>query len=81
MKSAQKTDNDIASEMQVYNIGIDNWRRLQEFGQSKRMITPKELGILSDLFKNGGYVSTAQSKRLLELLSRLKSEGFALTDK
>ena len=80
-KSAQKTDNDIASEMQVYNIGIDNWRRLQEFGQSKRMITPKELGILSDLFKNGGYVSTAQSKRLLELLSRLKSEGFALTDK
>ena len=80
-KSTQKMDNQIATEMQVYNIGIDNWRRLQDFGQSKRLISPKELGILAALFKNGGYVSTAQSKVLLELLARLESEGFALTEK
>ncbi|MGN0917044.1 MAG: AIPR family protein, partial [Candidatus Enterousia sp.] len=77
-KSTQKMDNQIASEIQVFNIGIDNWRRLQDFGQSKRMISPKELGILATLFKNGGYVSTAQSKVLLELLARLEREGFSL---
>ena len=80
-KSTQKMDNQIASEIQVFNIGIDNWRRLQDFGQSKRMISPKELGILATLFKNGGYVSTAQSKVLLELLARLESEGFSLGNK
>lgn len=80
-KLTQKMDNQIASEIQVFNIGIDNWRRLQDFGQSKRMISPKELGILATLFKNGGYVSTAQSKVLLELLARLESEGFSLGNK
>ena len=80
-KSTQKMDNQIASEIQVFNIGIDNWRRLRDFGQSKRMISPKELGILATLFKNGGYVSTAQSKVLLELLARLESEGFSLGNK
>ena len=80
-KSTQKMDNQIAAEMQVFNIGVDNWRRLQDFGLSKRLISQKELGILAALFKNGGYVSTAQSKVLLELLARLESEGFALTEK
>ena len=78
-KAEQKTTNQITAELRVVEIGEANWRRLQEFGNSKRMITIKEAGILDYYFKNK-FASTAQSKILLSLLERMQEEGFKLAE-
>jgi len=77
-KAEQRSVNQIKAELRVIEIGEDNWRRLCEFGNSKKKITPKEAGVLSYYFKNK-FVSSSQSKVLLALLDRMHDEGFELS--
>lgn len=43
-KADQKTTNQVVAEVRVVEVGVENWRKVLEFGKSKRLTTPKEEG-------------------------------------
>lgn len=76
-QSAQKIDNGIQAQVEVINRGHLFWLNLIEFGKSRRLLTPKEVGILGVAAgRKGGVPSERQSIQALDILSRAKMNGF-----
>ncbi len=78
-KQTQKIDNGIDAQRKVFSIAPASWQLLSEQMDSKSLLTPKELSILSVAAKMPSKIpSEAQSRILLEILEKGREEGFQI---
>ena len=77
-KRTQQMDNEIGAEIQVANLGADHWRRLLEWGRSKRIFSPADVSILTIATSMPRKVPTGpQSNRLMQILKKAADSGFS----
>lgn len=75
-KQTQKIDNGIDAQRQVFSIAPASWQIISDQMNAKRLLTPKELGILAIAAKMPSKVpSEAQSRVLLGIIEKGRGEG------
>lgn len=80
-RQTQKIDNGIEAQRQVFSIPSSIWQSLSTQMSSKRLLTPKEIGILNIAVQMPGKIPTeAQSKILIAILEKGRAEGFFVPD-
>jgi len=73
-KKDQRMLNGIEAQVAVVNAGGDFWRNIMAWGAARKLVTPKEEGILRTAAQN--MPSARQSVLVLKTLRRLQDEGF-----
>lgn len=74
----QRIDNGIQAQRDVLLISSERWASVLEFGQERRVVTPTDVGILEVAAGlKRGIPSERQSSRLLEILNRVRKNGFS----
>jgi flagellar biosynthesis regulator FlaF len=77
----QKIDNGIEAQRQVIAIAPATWQRLRTQMSAKRLLTPKEVGIMQIAAQIPNKIPTeSQSRVLLEILRRSQVEGFTVPE-
>ena len=77
----QKVLNEVEALMAVFEAGSDLWRGVKNWGQTHRLLSPKEAGILESACSMPHKLpSEKQSLVILSTLRRLQSEGCPLGD-
>ncbi len=72
----QKIDNGIEAQRYVLDKGPDFLKKVIDWGRQKKLLSPKDIGILSVTCKNPGCVpSEKQSLVTVKILKKLKDEG------
>lgn len=80
-RQTQKIDNGIEAQRQVIAIAPSTWLRLREQMSAKRLLTPKEMGIMQIATQIPNKIPTeSQSRVLLEVLRRSHVEGFTVPE-
>ena len=82
-REIRKIDNTIDDQTQVFTLGEEYWKRLDNWLKTHRMATPKEMKALEKAVKMsyGAFPEERQCKDLLKLRERAVSEGFPKTIK
>lgn len=76
----QKTLNGIEAQTMVVEAGPRFWQAVFAWGKENSRLSPKEAGILAVACRAGGKIpSEAQARRIVEVLERLRTEGFHQT--
>lgn len=76
-RQTQKIDNGIEAQRLVLAIPGSDWAELGTYLKSKRLLTPKEQGIVAVAEKIPGKIPTEkQSQILVEILEKAKMEGY-----
>ena len=80
-RQTQKIDNGIEAQRQVIAIAPVTWQGLCARMSARRLLTPKEIGILEVAAQMPKKLPTeSQSRILLEILKRSQVEGFAVPE-
>ncbi len=80
-RQTQKIDNGIEAQRQVIAIAPATWQRLRAQMSAKRLLTPKEVGIMQIAAQIPNKIPTeSQSRVLLEILKRSQVEGFTVPE-
>lgn len=75
-RQTQKIDNGIEVQRQVFEVSPAQWSAILREGSNRRLLTPKEMGILQIAAQMPAKIPTErQSAILLEVLGRLRQEG------
>lgn len=75
-RKTQKIDNGIEAQQQIIAIPATTWRTLSKEMNAKRLLTPKEVGVLNVAVQMPQKIPTeAQSRVLLGFLDKCRSEG------
>lgn len=75
-KQTQKVDNGIEAQRKVLSISAENWARIYQGLSEKKLLSPKEIGVLKVAMQIPSKLpSEKQCVVLLEVLDRGKSEG------
>ncbi|WP_407687364.1 AIPR family protein [Mycobacterium sp. HUMS_1102779] len=74
-RAVQKIDDGIEAQMKVLKIATPIWTTAADFGTQRRVLSPKDLGILNVVIK-GDIPSERQSLYLLDVMRRLEDSGF-----
>jgi AIPR protein len=78
-KKAQKIDNGIGDQRRVIGIPASEWKKLQLLLTSKRLLSPKEEGILSIAVQMPVKIPTEkQCAVLLDIIEKGRSEGMVI---
>lgn len=78
-KKSQKVDNGIDAQRKVISIPASEWKKLQHLLTSKRLISPKEEGILSVAVQMPAKIPTEkQCAVLLDTLEKGRAEGLVI---
>lgn len=78
-KKFQKIDNGIDAQRKVISIPASEWKKLQHLLNSKRLISPKEQGILSIAVQMPTKIPTEkQCAVLLDTLEKGRAEGLVI---
>lgn len=78
-RQTQKIDNGIEAQRLVIAIPSTAWQRLCSEISAKRLLTPKELGIISVAAQMPNKIPTeSQSRVLIGILEKGRAEGFAI---
>lgn len=77
-KKEQKANVAVDHQIEVVNYGADFWKRVHQFALEGKSITGIENNVLSiaSIMSGNKIPSEKQSQMLLQLLDRLKNEGF-----
>lgn len=76
-KKIQKLDSSIGAQIAVLNLGSRYWVNLREFGRAMKVLTEKDIGIISTATGEAGRLpSELQSAHLIQLSERMKKMGF-----
>lgn len=76
-KKDQKVLNGIEAQTAVIQAGPEFWQRTLEWGKSKKILSERDMGILTTATRIPEKVpSDKQSEATLEILRRLQQEGF-----
>ncbi|MBV1703212.1 MAG: hypothetical protein KGQ28_00195 [Hyphomicrobiales bacterium] len=75
-RQTQKIDNGIEAQRQVLEVPPTRWSAILREGSSRRLLTPKEMGILQIAAQMPTKIPTErQSAILIEILNRAHQEG------
>jgi len=76
-KKLQKTDNGIAAQAEVVQLGGKYWQQISNWAEKKNLLTPDEKKIVSIAARiPNGIPPDFQCPKLLEIRSRMIAEGF-----
>ncbi len=76
-RQTQKIDNGIEVQRQVFEVPPAHWSAILREGSSRRLLTPKEVGILQIAAQMPAKIPTErQSVILIEILNKAHQEGF-----
>ena len=76
-----KAQTKINYEIEVYNIGSQNWKKYYEFGVSSKLLNAKELSILRvavEMERTGRTPSSKQAEIIMQVKTKLEDEGFRI---
>lgn len=75
-RQTQKIDNGIEVQKQVFEVPAAHWSLILKEGASRRLLTPKEIGILKIAEQIPAKIPTEkQSAVLMEILGKAQQEG------
>jgi hypothetical protein len=75
-RQTQKIDNGIEVQRQVFDVPPAQWSTILREGSSRRLLTPKEMGILQIAAQMPTKIPTErQSAILIEILGKAQQEG------
>jgi hypothetical protein len=75
-RQTQKIDNGIEAQRQVFDVSPAQWSLILREGASRRLLTPKEIGILQIAEQMPAKIPTErQSAILVEILGKAQLEG------
>jgi len=75
-RQTQKIDNGIEVQRQVFKVPPAQWSTILREGSSRRLLTPKEIGILQIAAQMPAKIPTErQSAILIEILDKAQQEG------
>jgi hypothetical protein len=75
-RQTQKIDNGIEVQRQVFEVPPAQWSTILREGSSRRLLTPKEMGILQIAAQMPAKIPTErQSAILIEILGKAQQEG------
>lgn len=78
-KKTQKIDNGIDAQRKVISIPASEWRNIQQLLGTKRLLTPKEQGILNIAVQMPSKIPTEkQCAVLLETIEKARAEGISI---
>ena len=78
-RKTQKIDNGIDAQRQVISIPASDWRRIEEALAARRLLTPKEVGILKIATQIPSKIPTEkQCAVLMDTLEKARAEGISL---
>ncbi|WP_027136388.1 AIPR family protein [Geminicoccus roseus] len=78
-RQVQKIDNGIEAQRQVIDIPSTTWRALREQMNAKRLLTPKEIGIMNVAAQMPSKIPTeSQSRVLISILEKVQAEGLTI---
>jgi hypothetical protein len=74
----QKLVNDINCTIEVFNFGAENWRYALQWGTERKLLSPKDIDFvkLASKIDKGSVPSDKQSKVIMDILGKLRLEGF-----
>lgn len=76
-----KAQTKINYEIEVYNIGSQNWKKYYDFGVTSKLLNAKELSILKvavDMERTGRTPSSKQAEIIMDIKTKLEDEGFRI---
>ena len=77
-RKEQKVLNGIEAQTLVVEAGPQYWQKVLVWGKQNNHLSPKDIGILNVAAETTRQIpSEAQSRRIIEILKRLESEGFS----
>lgn len=80
-RQTQKIDNGIEAQRQVLAIAPEAWKALAAQMIAKRLLTPKELGVLGIAVQMPSKIpSEAQSRLLVSIIAKGRQEGFGMPE-
>ncbi|WP_421836924.1 AIPR family protein [Novosphingobium sp.] len=78
-KKIQKIDNGIDAQRKVISIPASEWQKIQELLATRRLLTPKEQGILNIAVQMPSKIPTEkQCAVLLETIEKARAEGIPI---
>lgn len=77
-KKEQKIDNEMEMLKKLYKFTPEQWKEIQDWGIEKKQLIPEEIKFLN-LIPSGKYPSDKQSKKIVQILSKLEEEGLIIT--
>lgn len=78
-KQTQKIDNGIQAQRRVLEIPADQWSEIHRVLLAKRLLSPKEIGVLNTAMQMPGKIPTEkQCLVLLETVEKARAEGIAV---
>lgn len=78
-KKTQKIDNGIDAQRKVIGIPASDWRKIEEVLAGKRLLTPKEAGILKIATQMPSKIPTEkQCAVLLDTVEKARAEGISV---
>lgn len=78
-KKTQKIDNGIDAQRKVISIPASEWRKIQQLLAARRLLTPKEQGILAIAVQMPSKIPTEkQCAVLLETIDKARAEGISI---
>jgi hypothetical protein len=77
-KKDQKLVNEINSTVQVYEYGVENWKYAISWASERGLLNPRDTDLLkvAVAIEKGRIPSDKQSKVILEILEKLRLEGY-----
>lgn len=78
-RKTQKTDNGIEAQAKVVGIAATEWTKVHDLLSSKRLLSPKEIGILNIAMQMPARIPTEkQCSVLLETIEKARTEGMTI---
>lgn len=78
-KKEQRVTNDINTQVEVVKYSADDWKKISEFAVNNHLVSTADIVALSIACKIPSKIPNAiQSKKLLDLLERVRQEGFKI---
>lgn len=78
-RKTQKIDNGIDAQKRVFEIPAQKWVEIRDFGSAKKILSPKEAGVVEVACKIPSKIPTEkQCQVLLEVLQKVEEEGLKI---
>ncbi len=78
-RKTQKIDNGIDAQKRVFDIPAQKWVEIRDFGSTKKILSPKEAGVVEVACKIPSKIPTEkQCQVLLEVLQKVEEEGLKI---
>lgn len=78
-RKTQKIDNGIDAQKRVFDIPAQKWVEIRDFGSAKKILSPKEAGVVEVACKIPSKIPTEkQCQVLLEVLQKVEEEGLKI---